>query len=548
MRASMERRSQAKAAGADQAQLQFPAVDLSRCAGCGTCVAVCPEGGVLELVHGQAVVVNGARCVGVAACQRECPVDAITVGLHGAAERDDIPNITPSLQAVGQPGLYLAGEVTAHALIKTAVDHGTKVAQEVAGTPPAAAASSSDDDQVLDLCIIGAGPAGLACALEAHRLGLRALTLEQENEIGGTVAKYPRRKLVLTQPIDLPLHGRLRQNRYTKEDLIHLWRQIASEQDLPIATGQTYRDLHRHDDGVFEVTTDHGRFLAHNVCVAIGRRGIPRRLGVPGEELPKVSYDLVDPRAYQDRALLVVGGGDSAVETAIALAEQPGNKVTLSYRQQSFFRIKQSNEQRLQPLVEAGTLRVVLGSEVCSIHADHAVLQIQEPHARSGAGGVAEATTRKVKLHNDEVFVMIGGTPPTELLGRAGVSFDPAEREDLAPDAGEQGTGLFRALSIGAVLTALTLGFVCWHGDYYLADSASRAANPKHAFLRPGRALGLWLGIARNRIDPGQPPLPAAPFAQIQAPVRIAPHLDDQPRGDRHPGVPGGGGARRHGT
>ncbi|MDH3591350.1 MAG: NAD(P)-binding domain-containing protein [Planctomycetota bacterium] len=472
--------------GSNEAQLQHPVVDLSRCLGCGTCVDVCPEDGVLELVHGQAVVVNGARCVGVSACERNCPVGAIAVTLTNLEERRDIPVLGDDLEAIGAPNLFLAGELTAHALIKTAIEHGTAVAAEVArrSTRDDAPKKNGSPGRVFDLCIVGAGPAGLACSLEAKRLGLSFVTLDQEPGVGGTVAKYPRRKLVMSQPVDLPLHGRLQNLTYTKEELMDLWTEIVDRHELPIRQGQTVLGLERRDDGCLVVHTDDADVVARHVCLALGRRGTPRKLGVPGEELPKVAYSLLDAHSYRDRRVLVVGGGDSAVEAAMGLAEQPGNRVTLSYRKDGFFRPRAKNYNRLQECLEQDKLEVILESEVEAIHADRVDLVVQ-----NGAGPTRRA------VPNDDVFVMAGGMMPFDLLERAGVSFDPTLRppqEKLS----ERGTGLIQALTAGFVLALFALVFALWNIDYYSLDAAGRAQHPKHELLRPSLSLGLWLGIA----------------------------------------------------
>lgn len=480
MKRTVDDRDEAVEHGVAKAQLQHPVIDLSRCLGCGTCVAVCPEEGVLELVHGQAMVVNGARCVGVSACERECPVDAITVTLTDVQERDDIPAVRADLEAVGAPGLFLAGEVTAHALIKTAVEHGTAVGAEVARR----VGRSTADNGLLDLCVVGAGPAGLACSLEAKRQGLHFLTLEQEERVGGTVAKYPRRKLVMTQPVDLPLWGKLRNATYTKEELIDLWQGIAQEHELPVATGEVFEGLEQYEDGTFRVSTATGSYDARNVCLALGRRGIPRRLEVPGEDLPKVAYSLIDAHSYQGRKVLVVGGGDSAVEAAIVLAEQEGTEVTLSYRKERFFRVRTENEKKLKKAVSDGKLQLCLRSHVQVIHSDSVELTVER--------GDQLVSWR---LPNDDVFVMVGGVPPFELLQRSGVSFDPSHRE-LSAKVFEQGTGLARALAVGFVFSLIALVWAIWHSDYYLLPEEVRPTHPKHVLLRPTLGVGLWLGVA----------------------------------------------------
>lgn len=477
MRGALRRREVAERSGAARAELQHPVVDLTRCLGCGSCVRACPEQGVLALVHGQAAVVRGALCVGAAECARECPTGAITVTLTDLAERRDVPVLDEGLEAHGVRGLFLAGEVTARSLVATAVAHGTLVAGEVARRVAAEDARSD----VLDLVIVGAGPAGLACALEARRLGLRFEVFEQETDIGGTVARYPREKLVLTQPLDLPLHGRLAKRAYGKEELIELWRELAAQHQLPIRTGVGWSSIEPRAEGGFDVLTAEGWFSARNVCLAIGRRGIPNRLGVPGEDLPHVAYGLLDAEAHRGRRAVVVGGGDSAVEAALGLAAQPDTTVTLSYRRADLFRVREPNDQRLRRAVREGRVRLLLGTSVSSISSVEVEL--------------VDSSGRSERVPSDDVFILAGGQAPLELLGRAGVSFDPALRPTAEP-LGEQGSGLVRALAAGLALSLVTLLFALWHADYYAGAASERVSHDKHEWLRPGRGLGLAFGLA----------------------------------------------------
>ncbi len=460
-------------------KLQHPVIDLSRCLGCGTCVMSCPEDNVLDLVHGQAAVINGNRCVGVSACARECPVGAITITLGDVTGREDIPALSDGLEAVDSPGLFLAGEVTAHALIKTAIEHGTRVASTVAERKQL----DPHADHILDLCVIGAGPAGLACSLEAKRHGLNFVTLDQEASVGGTVAKYPRRKLVLTQPVELPLYGKLDQKTYTKEELMGLWRHIATSEALPIRHGEVFGGLSRDPLGHFIVRTEDGSYAARNVCLALGRRGIPRKLGVPGEALPHVAYSLLDANSYHDRRILVVGGGDSAVETALGLAEQSGNDVTLAYRGDAFHRLRERNELRLKRGVQDRELRVLVGTQVTAIRTSSVDLIVNQ-----------EDGPANWVLPADDVFIMAGGVAPVELLKRSGVSFDLSDRAPVElPE--ERGTGLYRALAIGLGLSLTTLGFALWNSDYYSLSMGERAAHEDFGWLRPSQGLGLAFGI-----------------------------------------------------
>ncbi len=469
----------AREKGTRKARLAYPHVDLSQCLGCGACVRACPEEGVLALIHGQALVVHGARCVGHGLCARECPTGAIALTFGELETRRDLPALDERLEVAGTPGLFLGGEVTGYALIRTAIAHGTAIADEVARR---AADGARSAPPVFDLCVIGAGPGGFACALEAKARGLAFVVLEQDT-LGGTVARYPRQKLVMTQPVELPLFGRLSQSSYLKEELMEIWERVAREQELPIHEGVRFTGLTRGSDGVFVVESDRGRVRARHVALMIGRRGTPRRLEVPGEELPKVAYALLDAQAHQGQRILVVGGGDSAVEAALALAEQPGNEVTLSYRQAAFSRLKLRNERRIESAAAEGSVRVVLRSRVLSIAPEQVELAVEDASGpRSGW------------IPNDEVLVLIGGTPPFEQLEACGVSFDPADRPLTEPPV-ERGTGLLRALSLALAASLVVLGWITRHSDYYTLPASLRPFVPAHDWLRPSSPFGLALGI-----------------------------------------------------
>ncbi len=394
------RHVEAVSLGMDRPSGQYPIIDVDTCIGCGGCVTACPESDVLGIVHGKATVVNGARCIGHAKCAEQCPVEAIQIGLGDIRERDDIPRLSDTNEST-VAGVYVAGELSGFALISNAIKQGLKVIQAIAADP-----ARSSDPELRDVIVVGAGPCGLTAALVAQEQHLSCMVLEQE-EAGGTILQYPRRKLVLVQPVSIPLYGELAAAEYTKEELLEIWDNIIDRFQLDIRRGQRITGV-TGERGEFLVQTTSGQYRARNVVLALGRRGTPRKLGVPGEDLSKVMYKLIDAETYRNKDLLVIGGGDSAVEAAIALSRQPGNKVTLSYRKPKLFRIKKKNEERLQPLLAEGRVRFLGNSQLTEISADSVELTV--------------AGERQV-VKNAYVFVFAGGVPPFGLLKEIGVAF-----------------------------------------------------------------------------------------------------------------------------
>jgi thioredoxin reductase (NADPH) len=409
---------EAKTRGSHRALSQHPQIDALQCVGCELCVKACPEDGVIEVIDGVAVVVHGARCIGHSRCAEACPVGALKVGLGDLVHHPDMP-IVNDVQETSVPGLFIAGELSGLALIRIAIRQGTGAVDEIArrlGTQ-----RGRPDEQVVDVAIVGAGPAGLSAGLRAVEHKLSHVVLEQD-ELGGTVRHYPRQKLVMTQPVELPLAGKLTRSEYVKEDLVAMFDDIVKRFPIELYTGTKVEKVVRGGE-CFEITTSKGMVYARNVILALGRRGTPRKLGVPGEELEKVSYRLIDAAHYTGKQCLVVGGGDSAIEAALALSAQAGNKVTLSYRKEAFFRIKARNEQRIGEAIKNGKIEALFGSDVLSIDPAAVMLKVK---TETGEG--------KRELPNDFIFVFAGGTPPFPLLRAAGVQF-PAGESRVNADA-----------------------------------------------------------------------------------------------------------------
>ncbi|HDH02792.1 MAG TPA: FAD-binding protein [Actinobacteria bacterium] len=392
---------EAKRYGLDVAATLHPIVHPGACISAGACLSVCPEGDVLGLVQGMAVPVAPGRCIGHGLCERACPVEAIQLVFGTATRGVELPRIKGNFET-NVTGLYVIGELGGMGLIRNAFEQGR---QCVEGIISEGGRSNNGMDDVI---VVGAGPAGLSASLNCLHHGLKCRTIERE-DIGGTVRSYPRKKLVLTQPVTVPGYGKLKVQEIRKEALMGLWTEIIETTGLEVQTEETVTAIERGDTG-FTVRTSKQDYYAKRVILAIGRRGVPRKLGVPGEDQPKVAYSLREPEAYAGDRVLVVGGGDSAVEAALSLAEIPGTSVTLSYRKDRFTRIKPKNHERSQAAEQDGSVRFLWSTSVTDIRADQVTYR--------------DADGQDHVLPNDQVFIFAGGELPTKFLQAAGVMID----------------------------------------------------------------------------------------------------------------------------
>lgn len=400
-----ERRSKAVLAAAREAGLTEPAslhpkIDPLLCRGCGACVTACPEGNILGLIDGRAELIEPTLCIGHGACAASCPFDAISL-VFGTEERGvDLPMVGDDFQT-NVPGIYIGGELGGMGLIRNAIEQGR---QALAAIYEQHGVGRSD---MLDVAIIGAGPAGISASLAAIERNLRSVTLEQDT-LGGTVAHFPRGKLVMTQPAHLPLIGKVKFREVSKEKLLDFWRGVEKKTGLRINYNERVHKIVRLNGG-FEVSTTRAVYHSRSVLLAIGRRGTPRKLGVPGEEQEKVVYRLVDAEQYRGQNVLVVGGGDSALETAASIAEEPGTTVTLSYRSEAFSRAKLKNRKRVEAANETGRLEILLKSSVVRIEPKHVEIEQMGRHR---------------SIANDAIIVCAGGILPTGFLKSIGIEIE----------------------------------------------------------------------------------------------------------------------------
>lgn len=382
-------------AGLTEPASLHPVINPNRCIGSGACVKACPEEAI-GIIKGKGHLVKAAVCIGHGACKAACPHDAISL-VFGTAKRGmDIPQVQPNFET-NVPGIFIAGELGGMGLIRKAVEQGRQAMDSIA--------KLKGGQFPLDVVIVGAGPAGLAASLGAMEKKLRFVTVEQEDSFGGTVYHYPRNKIVMTAPVQLPIIGKVKMGEISKENLLEFWQGVLRKTGLKISFFERMEKIRPEGEG-FVVKTSKQEYRARAVLLTIGRRGTPRKLGVPGEESPKVVYRLIDSEQYRGRHVLVVGGGDAALEAAIAVAGEPGTTVTLSYRSEAFGRVKPKNRERLDEAQKSGKLAVLLESNVKNI---------------APKGVTLDQKGKTIDLENDAVIVCAGGVLPTPFLKEIGV-------------------------------------------------------------------------------------------------------------------------------
>jgi len=481
-----DRRAKHKLADAIRLELNVPTslhpvIDPDICIGSGSCITACPEGKILGLVDGVATLLNASKCIGHGKCAAECPVDAIKL-VFGSAERGvELPEVDEFFET-SRPGVHIVGELAGMGLIKNALVQGLQVAARLGSTIEKGGGSNGTEG--VDVVIVGAGPSGLATAVGCRAAGLSYALLEQDT-VGGTVAHYPRQKLVMTEQVDLPYYGKFGQTLIRKEALVTSFQGVIEKAGLKIHEKTKLTGLDGEKDA-FKVTTDRGLLNAKRVVLAIGRRGTPRRMGVPGEELEKVAYRLIDPAQYASKKVLVVGGGDSALEAAIQLADESDAEVGISYRRPEFGRCRPLNKQKIDAHLKSGRIKAHMSTEIVSI----------DPETVSLKNGTVE------RIPNDYVIACLGGELPNEFLKSIGVSIrkhlgdkamaNPALRRKKAPGKHEGRLATFLFFLLGTlVVGALTAVGI----KYYLLPRGLRYKAPDHAFLKPSGMWGHGVGI-----------------------------------------------------
>ena len=389
---------QAKLDGLYEPVSLHPVVDEGSCIRTGACISACPEKDILGIRNGKATTINASHCIGHGACFHACPTQAISLCIGTEKRGVDLPHVNQHFET-NVPGIFIAGELGGMGLIKNAVEQGRQAVDNIVKS------LKKNHSASYDLIIIGAGPAGISASLNAKKHHLKFLTLEQDT-LGGTVFTFPRSKIVMTTAMDVPLHGKVKLSETSKTELLDFWTSVLDKHTIVIRQNSKVEAI-VPENGHFRVETLTGeQFTTAAVLLSIGRRGTPRKLGIPGETMEKVAYRLLEPEEISGKDIMVVGGGDSAIESALLLAGQ--NKVTLTYRGDAFSRIKPKNNEKINEAIAGGLLKVMFNTNPVRIEKDDIIVTVGTDPG-------------ELKIKNDLIYIFAGGELPSQFLQKIGI-------------------------------------------------------------------------------------------------------------------------------
>ncbi len=398
----------AKLEGLHEPVSLHPVIDIGSCIQTGACISACPEQDILGIQDGKATTINASHCIGHGACFHACPTEAITLCIGTEKRGIELPHVNYNFET-NIHGIYIAGELGGMGLIRNAVEQGKQAVENIAKT------IKSKHQAEYDIVIVGAGPAGISAALSAKERKLNFIILEQDT-LGGTVFTFPRSKIVMTQPMNLALMGKIKLSETSKLHLLSIWNTALDKYNISIEEHCKVEEI-KETDGYFTVGTNNGKhYTTSNVVLAIGRRGTPRKLNVPGENSEKVAYRLLEPEEINGKNILVVGGGDSAIESAMMLADN--NNVTISYRKDIFQRIKPKNKERINNTIQQNKVQVRFNTTVKAINKDDVILS-------------STIDKNEEALKNDLVYIFAGGELPTQFLKKIGLNITKKYGEAL---------------------------------------------------------------------------------------------------------------------
>ena len=475
-----------QATGLNQVASLHPVIDPEVCIASGACIDACPET-VLGMVDGKTYLVHANECIGHGRCQTSCPVDAITL-VFGTAKRGvDIPLLRAGYET-NVNGIYVVGELGGMGLIRNAMRQGMQVVDAIKGT---LADPFEPDPDCSDVLIVGAGPAGIAAAMSCVDKQLSYKLLEQY-QLGGSVMQYPRRKLVFTEVIKLPIVGKFGKSEMLKEELVAEFERVLAQAGVEVLEQHRVLAVSGHMGGFsVKVQGPAGQQVlkARTIVLAIGRRGTPQKLGVPGEDLSHVAYRLAEAEQYRHRKVLVVGGGDSAVEAAVAISEMAGAEVHLAYRGEGFFRVKKKNRDKLEAAEQAGRLTIYLKTNVKEIRAGEVDLVSQDEGPFS--------------LEIEDVIVSIGGVLPTPFLESMGIQVETKHGEAITPENDSARLAKTLARATNRISTRLSK---TWAGES--GRQKGEGATSRRTRRAPGSLAGGGTGRVGGRSSGRKAPEP----------------------------------------